>query len=100
MKFLSNVIYQVNVAPIKELGNSLKLEMIQILVVSQLPILYSESRNMLQGGLTIFSREEGEIKDPIPRVLLVYHFWIRFVELLAANNIASSQDSRVRPSLK
>ena len=103
MKFHSNVVYQVNVAPVKELGNSLKLEIIEILVVSQLPTLHSESSNMLQGGLTIFSREQGEIRDPIPPwvgVLLVYHFWIRFVELRVANDIASSQDSRVRSSLK
>ena len=65
-----------------------KLEMIEIFVVSQLLILHSESSNMLQGGLTIFSREQGEIKDHIPSwvgVLLVYHLWIRLVELRVAN---------------
>ena len=62
--------------------------MIEILVVSQLPTLHSESSNMLQGGLDIFFREQGEIKDPVPPwvgILPVYHFCIWFVELQEAN---------------
>ena len=62
--------------------------MIEILVVGQLPTLHSESSNMIQGGLTIFSREQREITDlviPWVGVLHVYNFWIRFVELWLAN---------------
>ena len=80
MEFLGNVVYQVNATP--------KLEMIYILIVSQFSTLHSESSNMFLGELTIFSKEQGEIRDLVPpwvRVLLVYHFWIRFVELRVAN---------------
>ena len=65
-----------------------KLEMIEILMVNQLLALNSESSNMLQDGLVIFSREQGEIKDPVPPwvgVFPIYHLWIRFLELRAAN---------------
>ena len=73
--------------PCKRVKKQSKLEMIEILVVSQLPILHSESRNMLYSGLAIFSRQQGEIRDLVPPwvgVLLVYHLWIRFVEPQAA----------------
>ena len=40
--------------------------MIEILIVSQLPTLHGESSNIFQGELDIFSREQGEIKDPVP----------------------------------
>ena len=65
-----------------------KLKLIEILIVSQLPTLHSESSNMFQGGLAIFSIEQGEIMDLIPpwvRVFPNYHLWIRFLELQAAN---------------
>ena len=70
--------------PYQRVRKQSKLEMIEILIVIQLPTLHSESNNMLQGGLVIFFREQGEIRDlvsPWVRVLHVYHFWIRFVEL-------------------
>ena len=63
--------------PCQRVRKQSKLEMIEILVVSQFPTWHSESSNMLQGGLTIFSREQGEIRDPITPwvgVLHVYHF--------------------------
>ena len=74
--------------PYQRVRKQYKLEMIEILIVSQLPTLHSESNNMLQGGLTIFFRKQGEIKDPVPSwvgILPICHFWIRFVELRAAN---------------
>ena len=51
--------------PYQRVRKQSKLEMIEILVVSQLPTLHSESSNMFQGGLAIFSIEQGEIRDPI-----------------------------------
>ena len=62
--------------------------MIEILIVSQLPTLHSESSSMFQGRLAILSREKGEIRDPVTPwvgVFPIYHIWIRFVELRAAN---------------
>ena len=74
--------------PCQRVRNQSKIEMIEILIVSQLPTLHSESNNMLHGGLVIFSIEQGEIRDPVPPwvgVLPIYHLWIRFVEFQVAN---------------
>ena len=51
--------------------------MIEILIVIQFPTLHSESSNMLHGGLGIFFREQGEIRDFVPPwvgVLPINHF--------------------------
>ena len=68
--------------PCQKIRKQSKLEMIEI--VSQLATMHSESSNMLQGGLVIFSKEQEEIKDHVPPwvgVLPVHHLWIRFIEL-------------------
>ena len=72
--------------PCQRVKKQYKLEMIEIFVVNQLPTLHSESSNMLQGRLAIFSKEQREIRDPPwVGVLPIYHFWIRFIEFWATN---------------
>ena len=74
--------------PCKKVRKQSKLEMIEILVVSQLSTLHSAFNNMLHGALVILSNEQREIRDLVPPwvgVLPVYHLWIKFVELQEAN---------------
>ena len=65
MEFLGNVIPS-ECCSCQRVRKQSKLQMIEIPIVSQLPILLSESSNMFQGELAIFSKEQEEIKDLVP----------------------------------
>ena len=56
IEFLDNVAYQVKAGYVNELGNNLSLRR-EIFVVGQFPTLYCEFGYMLQGRLSIFSKE-------------------------------------------